>query len=310
MTFATSRARNSGPRGLATTSTICGRSISISLPVVDEQVVRRQVAVGQAVAGQQLQHRRQLVPQVDQLVARPAAARPAAAPPCRRRRPRYSISSSVPLRCTGYGTGRADRPQPRQRGELRHRPLLGDQVAPERRAVGHRAHLAAAAHPPALEVAGVAVEHPVLVASGSASRPARSRGRCPAPPAGSGVHRPPCRSSARPARCRPRPARSRPSPASGAGPARRRPRWSSGRRPAAAVGPRARSRAPRRGGRVRARSAGPRGSTPGRNSPLDGTGRRSGLLRFARSGPAGVECVFVVQNSHRSRAGALVGSPQ
>ena len=63
-----------------------------------------------------------------------------------------------------HGVGHRDPelPEPPERGELRPRPLLGDEVTAERRAGRHRPVLARAPHPAALEVAGVAVEHPVL----------------------------------------------------------------------------------------------------------------------------------------------------
>ena len=69
-----------------------------------------------------------------------------------------------------------------------------EQVAAERRAGGHRPHLAGPAHPAALEVAGVAVEHPVLGAAvalgGEQHAPPGARARR----ARGGGRRPPCRS--------------------------------------------------------------------------------------------------------------------
>jgi hypothetical protein len=56
----------------------------------------------------------------------------------------------------------AHRPQPAEGRELRGRPLLGDQGAAEARARRHRPCLARLANAPTLEVAGVAVEQPVV----------------------------------------------------------------------------------------------------------------------------------------------------
>ena len=80
------------------------------------------------------------------------------------------------------GHGHPVGPQHAQRGELRVRPLAGQDVAAERRAVGHGAHLPRAAHPPSLEVAGVAVEHAVLggaVALGREQRAPLGAGHVP-----------------------------------------------------------------------------------------------------------------------------------
>jgi hypothetical protein len=56
----------------------------------------------------------------------------------------------------------AEAPEPAQRSEFCGRPLPGQQVATEGGAPGHRPSLPGAAHPPTLEVGGVAVEHSVL----------------------------------------------------------------------------------------------------------------------------------------------------
>ncbi len=99
-----SRCRKSSPAGFATASTICGRSITIDAPLVHQQVVRREVAVGEAGAGEGAHDRDHLVEVVAQLGASrhgTCARRGAAWPSV----PMNSMSSSVPLTCTGYGTG-------------------------------------------------------------------------------------------------------------------------------------------------------------------------------------------------------------
>ena len=103
----TSRARNCGPCGFPTTSTTCGRSISTSRPSCHQQVVRRQVAVGQALAGQaeqrlgQLRQRPRSCP--DRVAAGPAGVRRAR--PRRRRTP-------AAARCPTAAPGRAPPPRP------------------------------------------------------------------------------------------------------------------------------------------------------------------------------------------------------
>lgn len=62
----------------------------------------------------------------------------------------------------GVGHGHAGRPEPAQRGELRGGPLAGDRLLAEVGALGHRAADPGLLVGPALQIAGVAVEHPVL----------------------------------------------------------------------------------------------------------------------------------------------------
>ena len=86
----------------------------------------------------------------------PAAARPAPASPMN------SISISRSLELDRVGDGQPELPEGPERLELGAGPLPGEQLLAELGAPGHGPHLAAAADPAALEVAGVAVEQPVV----------------------------------------------------------------------------------------------------------------------------------------------------
>ena len=84
-TFATSRARNAGPCGLATTSTTCGRSMSTSRPSCTRHVVGRQVPVREPGHGEHRQRVDSCCQRSASCVGVRRAPGPAGARRCRRR---------------------------------------------------------------------------------------------------------------------------------------------------------------------------------------------------------------------------------
>ncbi len=159
-----SRSRNSKPCGLPMTSTICGQSMMHEALVVQQHVVGREVTVRPAVVRQGEHRRAQLLEQLGEQVG----LGPGRHQPRGRDRgvagevadERHQHLALVELH--GVGHREVELPEPPEGVELGGRPLAGDHLLAEVGAPGHRPHLAALAHAAPLEVAGVAVEEPVV----------------------------------------------------------------------------------------------------------------------------------------------------
>ena len=150
--------------GLPTTSTTCGRSITTNRPSwtsrlnAERSPWARPSRASPSRASTSWNHRSASSSGSGRSWASRGAARPSSVP-------RYSSSSSVPTQLHGVGHRHARPPEPGERAELGVGPLARQQLTAERRAGGHRAHLAGTPNPAALEVARIAVEHAVLGAA-------------------------------------------------------------------------------------------------------------------------------------------------
>ena len=129
-----------------------------------EQVVRRQVAVRETLVGQEPEHIQQLVPQLGQVLGlRPQLGQPGGGRTVRLVEVLQQHLGAQQLHRVGHR--RPELGQPGECGELRRRPLPGQQMATELGAVRHGPRLTGAPHPAPVGVAGVAVEQPVLGAA-------------------------------------------------------------------------------------------------------------------------------------------------
>jgi len=128
---------------------------------VDQQVVRRQVAMREPAPGERDQRRHQLIPEVGKLpVVRPGLGQP------RRGRP-VGLADELQEHLGAGDLHRVgDRNpllvQPAEGGELGVRPHPGDGLPAERSSVGGRPAHPGVPGPPALQVARVPVEQPML----------------------------------------------------------------------------------------------------------------------------------------------------
>jgi hypothetical protein len=129
-------------------------------PVMDQQVVRGQVAVREAEAGESGHGLDQLAPEAGEF-GRPGAGLGEA-----RRAGAVRLADELKQHLGAHDLHRVRDRHPRavelaQRGELRVRPLAGDRLPAERGPVRGGAGRPAVASPTALEVSGVPVELPV-----------------------------------------------------------------------------------------------------------------------------------------------------
>jgi hypothetical protein len=128
---------------------------------VNEQVVRRQVAVGEPAAGERDQGVHQLVPEIGQLaVVRPRLGQP-------RRGGPVGVADELEQHLGAgdlhrVGDRQAPLVQPAEGRELSVRPHSGDRLPAERGSVGGGPRDPGVSGAAAFEVAGVAVEQPVL----------------------------------------------------------------------------------------------------------------------------------------------------
>jgi hypothetical protein len=128
---------------------------------VDEQVVRRQVAVREPAPGERDQGRHQLIPEFGKLpVVRPRLGQP-------RRGRSVGVADELQEHLGAgdlhrVGDGNPLLVQSAEGGELGVRPHPGDCLPAERGSVGGRPAHSGVPGPPALQVARVPVEQPVL----------------------------------------------------------------------------------------------------------------------------------------------------
>ncbi len=143
---------------------------------VEQHVVRREVAVRPAAPGQRRHGRAHLLEELTEQVAwRPRLGQPGCGHPVGADELHEHLAVAQLHR---IGDRQPELPQRAERLELCRGPLPRQQLAAVLGAPGHGPHLAAAAHPAALVVAGVAMEHPVLAGAVALRREqAVARGR-------------------------------------------------------------------------------------------------------------------------------------